>query len=139
MPIDPATAKRGESIYLFVIKAAIREHIDAWGIELSRLKRRKEYKYGLKNRMIIGYTRSMSITLLSYMVSGTIGMLTYLLCALIAKSLLEVINYTEHYGLVREPNKPVHPRHSWNSNSILSSILLYNVTRHSAHHEISNL
>ena len=139
LPIDPATAKRGESIYLFVIKATIREHIDAWKIELSRLERRKEYSFGLKNRMIIGYTRSMSITLLSYIVGGLTGMFIYLLCALIAKSLLEVINYTEHYGLVRESNKPVYPRHSWNSNSILSSILLYNVTRHSAHHEKSNL
>ena len=27
------------------------------------------------------------------------------------------------------------PRHSWNSNSIMSSIYLYNVTRHSSHHE----
>ena len=139
LPIDPATAKRGESIYLFVVRATIREHIDAWKIELSRLKRRSEYKFGLKNKMILGYTRSLSITLLSYIVGGLAGMFTYLLCAFIAKSLLEVINYTEHYGLVRELDKPVHPRHSWNSNSILSSILLYNVTRHSAHHEKSNL
>ena len=59
--------------------------------------------------------------------------------AFIAKSLLGVINFTEHYGLVREANKPVYPRHSWNSNSVMSSILLYNVTRHSAHHEKSHL
>jgi alkane 1-monooxygenase len=31
------------------------------------------------------------------------------------------------------------PRHSWNSNSIMSSIYLYNVTRHSSHHEKANL
>ena len=89
--------------------------------------------------MIIGYLRSLVITVIAYIVGGFIGMLFYLLCAFIAKSLLEVINYTEHYGLVREPEKPISPRHSWNSNNVMSSILLYNVTRHSAHHEKSNL
>jgi len=66
-------------------------------------------------------------------------MLMYLICAFIAKALLEVINYSEHYGLVRVEGEPVLPRHSWNSNSILSSIYLYNVTRHSSHHEKANL
>ena len=63
----------------------------------------------------------------------------FLLCAFIAKSLLEVINYTEHYGLVRVPGEKVRPHHSWNSNSVMSSIYLYNVTRHSSHHEKSSL
>ena len=139
LPIDPATAKRGENIYLFIIRATIREHVDAWKIELSRLKRRSEYKFGIKNKMIVGYARSLAITLISFLVGGLIGMCMYLICAFIAKALLEVINYTEHYGLVREVDKPVYPRHSWNSNSMMSSILLYNVTRHSAHHEKSHL
>ena len=89
--------------------------------------------------MIIGYLRSLTITFICYSIGGLIGMFTFLLCAFIAKSLLEVINFTEHYGLVREENKPVKPRHSWNSNSVMSSVLLYNVTRHSAHHEKSHL
>ena len=139
LPIDPATAKRGESIYLFILRASIKEHIDGWKIEYRRLSRRNERIFGLKNKMIIGYLRSLTITFICYSIGGLIGMFTFLLCAFIAKSLLEVINFTEHYGLVREENKPVHPRHSWNSNSVMSSILLYNVTRHSAHHEKSHL
>ena len=31
------------------------------------------------------------------------------------------------------------PHHSWNTNSFISSILLYNVTRHSSHHEKAHL
>ena len=57
----------------------------------------------------------------------------------IAKALLEVINFSEHYGLVRVQGEPVMPHHSWNSNSTLSSTYLYNVTRHSSHHEKANL
>ena len=30
-------------------------------------------------------------------------------------------------------------RHSWNSNNILSSLYLYNLPRHSSHHEKANL
>ena len=139
LPIDPATAKRGESIYLFIIRASIKEHIDGWKIEYRRLSRRNEFLFSFKNKMIVGYLRSLAITFICYSVGGFTGMVIFLLCAFIAKSLLEVINFTEHYGLVREENKPVHPRHSWNSNSVMSSELLYNVTRHSAHHEKSHL
>jgi len=66
-------------------------------------------------------------------------MFCFLLCALLAKSFLEALNYTEHYGLVRERGKPVCMRHSWNSNHLLSSLYLCNVTRHSDHHRATNL
>ena len=139
LPSDPATAKRGENLYAFIVKAAINEQRDAWMIEFEHLKRRGYNPFSLHNRMILGYLRSLFITFIAYLVGGLVGMLFYLLCAFIAKALLEVINYTEHYGLLREPEKPIEPRHSWNSNNVMSSILLYNVTRHSAHHEKANL
>ena len=52
---------------------------------------------------------------------------------------MELINFAEHYGLVRVVGEPVQPRHSWNSNATLSSLYLFNVTRHSSHHEKSHL
>ena len=139
LAIDPATAKRGENIYAFIIRAIVKEQKDAWLIELDQLKRRDMSVLSLYNRMIFGYLRSIIITVLSFLIGGVGGMLIFLLCAFIAKSLLEVINYSEHYGLVRAPGGMVQPRHSWNSNSTMSSIYLYNVTRHSSHHEKANL
>jgi len=136
---DPATAKRGESIYKFILRAIFKEQRDAWIIELAQLKRRNQSSLSIKNRMVQGYLRSLLITFFAFLIGGLSGIIIYLLCAFIAKSLLEAINYCEHYGLVREEGKSVFPRHSWNSNSILSSIYLYNVTRHSSHHEKSNL
>ena len=136
---DPATAKRGENIYSFIIKAIVQEQKDAWTIEYERLRRKDLSLISLKNRMISGYSRSTVFTILSFFIGGLKGMLIFLLCAFIAKALLEVINYTEHYGLVRVEGERVSPRHSWNSNSIMSSIYLYNVTRHSSHHEKANL
>jgi alkane 1-monooxygenase len=50
------------------------------------------------------------------------------------KVLLEITNFFEHYGLVRDPSKKVEIRHSWNSNKMLSSAVLFSLTRHSHHH-----
>ena len=136
---DPASAKRGENIYLFIIKATIEEQISGWKIETERLKRRKLKFFSTQNGMIVGYLRSLIITVLAYTFGGLIGMLTFILCALLAKSFLEAINYIEHYGLVREKGKEVSMRHAWNSNHLLSSIYLCNVTRHSDHHKSANL
>jgi alkane 1-monooxygenase len=66
-----------------------------------------------------------------------------LLCgqALYAISLLEVVNYLEHYGLLREKEAPgstrferCGPQHSWNSNHTVTNLLLYQLQRHSDHH-----
>jgi len=136
---DPASAKRGENIYSFILKAILDEQISGWNIELLRLKRKNIGLVSLKNKMIIGYLRSTFLTILVFVFSGYVGTLIFLLCAFISKLLLEAINYIEHFGLVREEGKPVRMRHSWNSNHFFSSIYLYNVTRHSDHHRNSNL
>jgi alkane 1-monooxygenase len=59
--------------------------------------------------------------------------------ALFGLSLLEVVNYLEHYGLLRQKNEQGRyercaPRHSWNSNHVASNVLLYQLERHSDHH-----
>jgi len=55
-------------------------------------------------------------------------------CGLMGKALLEVVNYMEHYGIVRDPAAAVQPRHSWNTNRRISSWTLFNLSRHSHHH-----
>jgi len=59
--------------------------------------------------------------------------------AAVSFSLLEIINYLEHYGLRRAKKKSgryemVREIHSWNSNHALGRIMLYELTRHSDHH-----
>lgn len=138
-PEDPATGKRGENIYLFILKAIAKEQIGGWELELSRLRRNGLNAFSFHNRMIIGYLRSVFITLLAFVIGGLAGVFFFLFLAVLSKSLLEAINYIEHYGLVRDKGKPIRMRHSWNSNHCLSSLYLCNVTRHSDHHRASNL
>jgi alkane 1-monooxygenase len=57
-------------------------------------------------------------------------------------SLLEIVNYMEHYGMLRQKvmhgekqrYERVTPSHSWNSNNIATNVLLYHLQRHSDHH-----
>jgi len=139
LPEDPASAKRGENIYLFILKAIVNEHIDGWKIELNRMRKNELNIFSLQNKMIIGYMRSLIITYLAFFTAGIFGIIYFLICAFITKSFLEAINYVEHYGLVREKGQRVEMRHSWNSNHFMSSVYLYNVTRHSDHHRLAKL
>jgi alkane 1-monooxygenase len=72
-----------------------------------------------------------------------VGITPYLLIqAVVGFSLLEVVNYMEHYGMLRqkvgvgerERYERVDPSHSWNSNNIATNVLLYHLQRHSDHH-----
>jgi len=62
-----------------------------------------------------------------------------LLQAFYGASLLEVVNYLEHYGLLRQQGpdgryERCKPEHSWNSNNIVTNLFLYQLQRHSDHH-----
>ena len=66
-------------------------------------------------------------------------MLLHLVISFFSMSILEVINYIEHYGLKRNQltsgrYERVSEKHSWNSNHVVGRIILYELTRHSDHH-----
>jgi len=52
---------------------------------------------------------------------------------------LEIVNYIEHYGLHRRQLQTgryerVTPAHSWNSNFLVTNLVLFQLQRHSDHH-----
>ena len=136
---DPATAKRGQGLYRFFIEGSFKEHRDAWQIELDRMKKRGQFFFGFRNQLLQGYFQSALIGLVAYLIAGWNGVVMFICIAIFAKLFLESVNYMEHYGLVRVPGTPVALHHSWNTNKLVSSLLLYNLTRHSHHHEQGNL
>jgi alkane 1-monooxygenase len=132
---DPASARKGENVYSFFIRSSVLGHISAWKLERKRLKRKNHFLFSLHNQMLTGYAMSIFIAFIFYFAGGKFGIALFIAQAILAKFILEIVNYMEHYGLRRQPDNPVGPEHSWNTNSRMSSILLFSLTRHSAHHE----
>lgn len=140
---DPATSREGESFYKFFPRTLVGSFLSAWEIEWNTRKRKSQIPFSLKNEMV-------RLTFVQISVIGCVGLFFgkwafcfFLLQSFFAFTLLELVNYIEHYGLVRQLNsngKPekVEPIHSWNQSSFLSNALLFHLQRHSDHHAHAN-
>lgn len=131
---DPATAPRGRNVYVHIVASTIKGNISAWHIEAKRLNRKGQALFSWHNAVIRGHLMSVLLVGVAYAMGGWAAAGFFVACALWGKSLLEIVNYMEHYGMVRNPATPVQPRHSWNTNKRISSWTMFNLTRHSHHH-----
>jgi alkane 1-monooxygenase len=141
-PEDPASSRVGESFYRFWPRTVLGSLRSAWRLEKRRYARRGKHPFRIGNDVLNAWV--MSAVLWAVMVAWLgAGVLPYLLIqAVVGFSLLEVVNYMEHYGMLRQrvgvPGKErfekVAPSHSWNSNNVATNVLLYHLQRHSDHH-----
>jgi NAD(P)H-flavin reductase len=131
---DPATAPRGRNVYFHIVASTIKGNVSAWKIEAERLQKKRFGLYSLRNAVIRGHLMSVALVVAAFAIGGWRGAAFFVVCAIWGKSLLEIVNYMEHYGMVRNPETPVQPRHSWNTNRRVSSWTMFNLTRHSHHH-----
>lgn len=131
---DPATAPRGRNVYFHILASTIKGNISAWKIEKRRLDREGRHVLSLHNAVIRGHLMSLLLVVAAWFIGGWAAALYFTLCGLAGKALLEIVNYMEHYGMVRDPATPVQSRHSWNTNRRFSSWAMFNLTRHSHHH-----
>ncbi|HMQ06450.1 MAG TPA: alkane 1-monooxygenase [Saprospiraceae bacterium] len=138
-PEDPATARKGEWIYVFWFRSIVGSYIHAWKLEEKRLKSKNLPVFTFYNEMIIFTIFQFIYLAIIYFWLGWLGILYAVAIALLAILLLETINYIEHYGIVRKKTpygkyEKVELHHSWNSDHVLGRIMLYELTRHSDHH-----
>lgn len=143
-PDDPATARKGESVYAFWLRVIPDSYKSAWNLERERLERKGKSWMHQSNDMLWYLLIQVGIVITIAVIFGLPTTLAYLACSLIGIILLETVNYIEHYGLTRKKiNKVVYERvqdiHSWNSDHLLGRLLLFELTRHSHHHENSSL
>jgi NAD(P)H-flavin reductase/ferredoxin len=131
---DPATAPRGRNVYVHIVVSTFKGNVSAWAIEKDRLAKRRLGLVSWHNAFLRGHAMSVVLVALAYAMGGWRGALFFVACALWGKALLEIVNYMEHYGMVRDVRTPVQPRHSWNTNRRISSWSMFNLTRHSHHH-----
>lgn len=131
---DPATAPRGRNVYVHVLVSTVKGNVSAWKIEAERLRKKRLAVLGVHNAFLRGHLMSVVLVGLAFAMGGWQAAGFFVACALWGKTLLEIVNYMEHYGMVRDPKTPVQPRHSWNTNKRVSSWTMFNLTRHSHHH-----
>ncbi|UJP63359.1 alkane 1-monooxygenase [Mongoliitalea daihaiensis] len=142
-PLDPATAKKGEWIYVFFFRSIFGQYRSAWMLEKERLAKKGLSMWTWKNEMI-RFQCYQILYLLSVGVMFGWSMVPFALSiSLIAVLLLETINYIEHYGLQRRllesgRYERVLPKHSWNSDHEMGRIVLFELTRHSDHHYLAS-
>lgn len=136
---DPASSRLGESFWAFLPRTVLGSARSAWELERSRLARHSQSVWSKDNDVLSAW--AMTVVLYGALAAAfgpaILGFLA--VQAVFGFSLLEVVNYLEHYGLLRQQDAQGHhercnPQHSWNSNHIASNLLLYNLERHSDHH-----
>ena len=131
---DPATAPRGRNVYFHIVASTLKGNVSAWKIERARLEKKHLAVWSWRNAVIRGHLMSAALLVGAWALGGWRAAAFFAACALWGKALLEIVNYMEHYGMVRNPATPVQPRHSWNTNRRISSWSMFNLTRHSHHH-----
>jgi alkane 1-monooxygenase len=138
-PEDPASSRLGESFWAFLPRTVVGSLRSAWGIETARLDRLEERHFSRHNDILTAWAMTVGLFAVLAVAFGPV-VLPYLIAqAVIGFSLLEVVNYLEHYGLLRQKKEDGRyerclPAHSWNSNNVASNVLLYHLQRHSDHH-----
>jgi alkane 1-monooxygenase len=138
-PEDPASSRLGESFWAFLPRTVSGSLRSAWEIETTRLDRVGTGHWTLRNDVLGAWAMTVVLFAALAVVFGPIVLPYLILQAMIGFSLLEVVNYLEHYGLLRERKEDgryerCRPEHSWNSNNVASNVLLYHLQRHSDHH-----
>lgn len=142
-PEDPASSRMGESFWAFLPRTVLGSVRSACRIEAQRLERKGLPFWHWRNDVLQSWLMSVVLFSACTAVFGWAALLFLLIQAALGASLLEVINYIEHYGLLRQKDESgryerCQPKHSWNSNHVVTNLLLYQLQRHSDHHANPN-
>ncbi|MFK8030955.1 MAG: alkane 1-monooxygenase [Gammaproteobacteria bacterium] len=138
-PADHSTSKLDQSLYHFLATALLNNVRTGWQLETQLLRKRKLKVLSWQNELVRWYTLVAALTLTSTLMFGWTGLLFFIAQGFVAISVLETVNYLEHYGLKRRKlatgryERTTH-QHSWNSNYLLSNIISFQLQRHSDHH-----
>ena len=138
-PEDPASSRLGESFWTFLPRTIVGSARSAWDLERTRLTAQGRRVFGFDNGVLVAWLLSVALFGGTIAVFGVKVIPFLAIQAMFGFSLLEVVNYLEHYGLMRQKTETgryerCRPEHSWNSNHRASNVLLYHLERHSDHH-----
>ncbi|WP_306768857.1 alkane 1-monooxygenase [Mycobacterium hubeiense] len=138
-PEDAVSARFGESYWFFLPRSSVGGLLFALKAEHARLRRSGRCWLGIHNELIRAWSLSLVLHGVLMTAFGWRIAPYLLLQAIIGVSLLEAINYIEHYGLLRQrlPTgryERCSPKHAWNSDRLITNLGLFHLQRHSDHH-----
>jgi len=134
---DPASARRGESLWRFLPRTLAGSFADAWRLEAKGVGERKR---GWFTSALAWCWGGNLVFVAALAAAGEGKMLAFWLAqSIFAIWLLETVNYIEHYGLERAVlangrHEPFGVEHAWNADHVVTNSLLANLQRHSDHH-----
>jgi alkane 1-monooxygenase len=136
---DPASARMGESIWRFALREWPGAWRRAWNLEAQRLAREGRRALSLRNEIVQTGLITLALWAALALWLGPQALGFVLIAAAWANFQLTSANYIEHYGLKRLLGvdgqlERCAPRHSWNSNSLVSNWILFHLQRHADHH-----
>lgn len=142
-PEDPASARFGETFWEFLPRSVWGSARSALKLEATRIRRQGRSPWDprtyLSNDVINAWLMSMVLWGVLIAVFGPALIPFVVVQAVFGFSMLESVNYLEHYGLLRQKTENGRyercaPRHSWNSDHLVTNLFLYHLQRHSDHH-----
>lgn len=135
-PEDPASARRGESLWRFLPRTLAGSLASAWRLETHRLR---QLRRGWHRSPLLWATAAQVawLVLLAAWL-GPLALLFWVVQSAYAVFLLEAINYIEHYGLQRRlvggRREAFGLMHAWNADALVTNSIIANLQRHSDHH-----
>ncbi|MEL6920203.1 MAG: alkane 1-monooxygenase, partial [Pseudomonadota bacterium] len=138
-PEDAASARLGESLWVFATREIPHVARRGWQMEATRLEKKSLPVFSRHNDLLQGYAITGTVALVLVAAFGPAMLAFLVLHHLVAWFQLTMANYVEHYGLKRQRKdngryEPCQPHHSWNTNHIFSNLMLFHLQRHSDHH-----
>jgi len=142
-PEDPASSRLGQTFWEFLPRTVWGSLKSSWELEAQRLRRLGRSPWDPRTYWQNDVLNSwaMSIVLFGVLIAvfGPAVIVFLVIQAVYGFSLLESVNYMEHYGLLRQKTQSGRyercaPKHSWNSDHLVTNLFLYHLQRHSDHH-----
>ena len=142
-PEDPASARFGETFWEFLPRSVWGSAKSSWELEAQRLRRSGRSPWDPRTYWSNDVLNAWAMSVVFYgaliAVFGLALIPYILISAVFGFTLLETVNYLEHYGLLRQKLESGRyercaPAHSWNSDHIVTNLFLYHLQRHSDHH-----
>ncbi len=138
-PEDAASSRFGETLYAYLPRTLTQGFFSFWRLERARCERRKIRWTSWQDRRTRYLLGLAALYLALALLGGPKVLLFFFAQSAVAVTLLEIINYVEHYGLERQRRpdgsyERVSPRHSWNGHQRLTGYFLFHLPRHADHH-----